>query len=89
MHQKVRRRNSRIQTMKQCINKIERKLMIMRDEASFLHNKFDHLQLSVFKSTLQNTGGQPTGRRYENTVKEIETTLYFYSPKAYTYVRVH
>ena len=87
LHQKLRRRNIRIQTMKQCINEIERKLMIMRDEASLLHNNFDHLKLSVFRNTLQNTGRQPTGRRYENTVKEFATTLYFYSPKAYSYVR--
>ena len=48
LYQKLRRRNIRIQAMKQCINEIERKLMIMRDEASLLHNNFYHLQLSVF-----------------------------------------
>ena len=61
--------------------------MTMRDEASLLHNNFDHLQLSVFENTLQNTGRQPTGRRYENTAKKIATTLYFYSPQAYNYVK--
>ena len=87
LQQKVRRRNTKIKTLKQLINEIERKLMIARDEASLLHDNFDNVQLSVFNNTLQNTGRQEKGRRYNDTVKEFATTLYFYSPKAYNFVR--
>ena len=56
LQQKVRRRNTKIKTLRQLINEIERKLMIARDEASLLHDNFDNVQLSVFNNTLQNTG---------------------------------
>ena len=62
LQQNVRRRNNKSKTLSQLLIDIERKLMIVRDEASLLHNTFENVQLSVFTNTLQNTGRQVKGR---------------------------
>lgn len=36
---------------------------------------------------IRNTNVEPTGRRYSDEVKKFATTIYFYSPKAYSYIR--
>jgi len=36
---------------------------------------------------INNENVKPKGRRYHDDVKKFATTLYFYSPKAYNYVR--
>lgn len=36
---------------------------------------------------IQNTNVEPTARRYTDEVKKFATTIYFYSPKAYSYIR--
>ena len=55
--------------------------------SSILHRAFDNLQLSLFKNTKDNLTSKPTARRYSDDIKEFALTLYFYSPKAYRYVR--
>ena len=62
LQQNVRRRNNKIKTLRQLLIEIERKLMIVRDEASLQHNNCENVQLSVFTNTLQNTGRQEKGR---------------------------
>ena len=51
-----------------------------------MHAKFDEIQLSIFKDTKNNVGCAP-GCRYSGVVKEFASTLNYYSPKAYQYVR--
>jgi len=36
---------------------------------------------------INNENVEPKGRRYHDDVKKFAITLYFYSPKAYNYVR--
>ena len=55
--------------------------------ADRLHASFDKLQLSIFNNAKNNTTISPCGRRYTDDIKEFSLTLYFYSPKAYEYVR--
>jgi len=43
---------------------------------------------SVFLEDLvRNSKVPPSGKRYSDDVKKFATTLYFYSPKAYDFVR--
>lgn len=42
---------------------------------------------SSLKDMVHNNKAAPTAKRYSEEVKQFATTLYFYSPKAYNYVR--
>ncbi len=69
------------------ISHLQKKLVISSEQAGMLHAAFENLQLSLFKNTKTNVKRKPSGRRYDDQMKEFALTLYFYSPKAYKYVR--
>ena len=52
--------------------------------ADKLHASFDKIQLSIFQNVQKI---HRVCRRYTDDIKEFALTLYFYSPKAYQYVR--
>jgi hypothetical protein len=87
LQQKLRRRNSTIQSMKHIICKLKNKSLINKSLEEELHKKFDGVKLAVLKNVLNNSKGSSRSRRYSSTIKEFALTLNFYSPKAYTYVR--
>ena len=66
--------------MSDVIDSLEQNLIVKTEIA-------DKLQLSIFNNTKNNTTISPCGRRYTDDIKEFSLTLYFYSPKAYEYVR--
>jgi len=39
------------------------------------------------KDLIRNSKVEPTARRYSDEIKKFATTIYFYSPKAYNYIR--
>ena len=69
------------------INNLQENLEIKTEIADRLHKSFDKLQLSIFYNSKNNTMTPPCGRRYTDDIKEFSLTLYYYSPKAYEYVR--
>ena len=87
LQQQLRRSKKKLQSMKDLILHLQEKLVISTEQAGILHAAFDNLQLSIFQNAKDNLSSTPTGRRYSDEVKEFARTLYFYSPKAYRYVR--
>lgn len=87
LQQQLRRKKAKQQTMSDVINELQQKLLLSEKDAEFIHGQFDSLQLSIFRDTRNNIERAPCGRRYSDLVKEFATTLNFYSPKAYQYVR--
>ena len=87
LQQQLRRTKAKQQTMADIIHELQQKLILTSDDAENMHAKFDGIQLSIFRDTKNNVSCAPNGRRYTDTVKEFETTLNYYSPKAYQYVR--
>lgn len=73
--------------MSDIINELQQKLVMSPEDAELMHCQFDALQLSIFRDTKNNVTRAPCGRRYSDIVKEFATTLHYYSPKAYNYVR--
>ena len=69
------------------IHELRQKLIFTPDDAENMHAKFDAIQLSIFRDTKNNVSCAPNGRWYSDDVKEFATTLNYYSPKAYQYVR--
>lgn len=87
LQQQLRRCKSKIANMSDLINSLEQNLIVKTEITDRLHASFDKLQLSIFNNTKNNTTISPCGRRYADDFKEFTLTLYFYSPKAYEYVR--
>ena len=73
--------------MSDVIDSLGQNLIVKTEIANRLHASFDKLQLSIFNNTKNNTTISPCGRPYTDDIKEFSLTLYFYSPKAYEYVR--
>lgn len=87
LQQQLRRCKTRLSNMSDIINNLKDNLVIKTEIADRLHKSFDKLQLSIFYNAKNNTMTSPCGRRYTDDIKEFSLTLYFYSPKAYEYVR--
>ena len=87
LQQQLGRCNSKIANMSDVIDSLEQSLIVKTEIVDGLHASFDKLQLSIFNNTKNNTTISPCGRRYTDDIKEFSVTLYFYSPKAYEYVR--
>ena len=87
MQQQLRRTEARKQTMGDIIQVLTQKLLLCQEDAELLSAKFDGVQLAIFRDTKNNASRVPRGRRYADVVKEFATTLGYYSPKAYEYVR--
>ncbi len=83
----MRRCKKKIGNMAELIDKLQEELIIKSDIADKLHASFDKIQLSIFQNVQKNSQSLPCGRRYTDDIKEFALTLYFYSPKAYQYVR--
>jgi hypothetical protein len=79
LQQKLRRRNSTIQSMKHIICKLKNKSLINKSLEEELHKKFDGVKLAVLKNVLNNSKGSSRSRRYSSSIKEFALTLNFYS----------
>ena len=87
LQQQLRRSKKKIGNMADVINNLQDDLIIKSVIGDRLHSSFDTVQLSIFHNTKNNTTVAPTGRRYTDDIKEFPLTLYYYTPKAYQYVR--
>ena len=87
LQQQLRRTKAKQQTMADIIQQLEQKSILTSTDADVIREKFDEIQLSIFRDTKNNVSCSPCGRRYSDIVKEFATTLHYYSPKAYEYVR--
>ena len=87
LQQQLRGCKSKIANMSDLITSLEQNLIVKTEIADRLHAAFDTLQLSILDNAKNNTTISPCGRRYIDDIKEFARTLYFYSTKAYEYVR--
>ena len=87
LQQKIRRRNTKISSMSELIKTLSDKKFISDDITSFLDRNFSGLKLDLIKNEIQNVYAKPQGSRYSDAVKQFALTLYYYSPKAYAFVR--
>ena len=87
LQQQLRRCKTKLSNMSDIINNLQDNLVIKTEIADRLHKSFDKLQLSIFHNAKNNTMTSPSGKRYTDDIKEFSLTLYYYSPKAYEYVR--
>jgi hypothetical protein len=87
LQQQLRRTKQKANTMGEVIKTLHEKLVISSKEAEALHSTFENTHLEFLYNFTENLKCKPSGRRYSDEIKEFALTLYFYSPKAYKYVR--
>ena len=66
---------------------LEEKSLITSKEAEGLQSTVENKHLQFLYKFNKNLKVAPSGRRYPDEVKELALTLYFYSLRAYKYVR--
>ncbi len=66
---------------------LEEKLVLNPEESEALQSILNNTQLKFLYNFKYNIKSTPSARRYSDEIKEIALTLYFYSPRAYKYVR--
>ena len=86
LQQQLRRSKQKVKTMNEAIKVLEERSLISSKEAESLQSTFENKHLQ-FLYNFKNLKASPSGRRYSDEIKEFAVTLYFYSPKAYKYVR--
>ena len=87
LQQQLRRTKHKVETMDEVIKILKDKLVINSMEAESLQSTFKDTHLEFMYNFKNNLKSNPSGRRYSDEMKEFALTLYFYSPKAYKYVR--
>ncbi|CAB4002853.1 THAP domain-containing 9, partial, partial [Paramuricea clavata] len=87
LQQKLRRTKKKMNTMHEVIQFLEEKLVLNSKESEALLSTLNNTQLKFLYNFQDNIKSAPTARRYSDEIKEFALTLYFYSPRAYKYVR--
>lgn len=84
---RLRSRNLRqAKTLKALIDKLKQFGYLSENCSSLLKENFEDLPTDLIKNEFKNKG-KTTGARYDDNMKTFAVTLYFYSPRAYKFVR--
>ncbi|XP_046862795.1 THAP domain-containing protein 2-like [Xenia sp. Carnegie-2017] len=70
LKQKLRRKETKIQSLSSLVKKLEKEKFISSDAASILDNNFSGVGGEILKSDLKNKNRAATGRRYSDEVKK-------------------
>uniref|UniRef100_A0A2S2NZV2 THAP domain-containing protein 9 n=1 Tax=Schizaphis graminum TaxID=13262 RepID=A0A2S2NZV2_SCHGA len=87
LQKKLNRRDLKIKNFKTLIDGIKRNVPGSDEIISILENNFGGFTLNLLMHERKCKTLDKQGVRYTNTMKDFSKTLYFYSPKAYAYVR--
>lgn len=87
LQKRLKRRNLKINNFKSLLANIKKNVPASNEIISILEDNFGGftLNLLLHERKCKTLGKQ--GMRYTNTMKDFAKTLYFYSPKAYAFVR--
>ena len=87
LQQQLRRSKQKVKSMNEVIKVLEENSLITSKEAEGLQSTVQNKHFQFLHNFNQNLKVAPSGRRYPDEIKELALTLYFYSPKAYRYIR--
>lgn len=83
LSQRLKRRNVKIINLKSALNIIKKKCSNFEEVESVLVNNFSNIHKHI------NTKNSDKSVRYSDELKCFALTLYFYSPKAFRFLRHH
>ncbi|KAG8307101.1 THAP domain containing 9 [Homalodisca vitripennis] len=87
LKQKLKRRDCKLRSMKELISNLKNKFKAPDSLIEIVENNFTGLPFELLLSSLKNKGKSKNKHTFTESVKEFALTLYFYSPKAYRYLR--
>ena len=89
LRKQLRHREKCITSMKSFIKYLKNNKHDIKGIKEVLKNNLNSVSFEVIKNELKNTKVAARGRRYSALVKQFAFTLFFYSPRAYEFVRSH
>ena len=87
LQQQLRRSKQKVQSMGKVIETLKEKLKLDARDAESFHSTVDNLGMKLLFNMKENLNTTPSARRYSDEIKEFALTVYFYSPRAYRYIR--
>jgi hypothetical protein len=87
LKQTVKRRNVKINNMHDLVKQLQSYNNSSNNITEVLRNNFEGFPLELFQNEATNSQITSNRQRYSQQMKEFPLTLYFYSPKAFNFVR--
>ena len=87
LQQKLRRKEKKINSMKDTITNLKDKKLVNDDVANILQQNFSGLTREIISNKIHNNNVKPKGHRYNDEIKRFALTLHFYSPRAYNFLQ--
>ena len=87
LQQKVRRKENKIKSLNGYIDTLSEDKLVSPVVADHLKDTFSGLTSYIIVNHFNNQHKKERGNRHREEAKKLALTLYFYSPKAYDYIR--
>ena len=87
LQQQLRRSKQKIQSMSEVIESLTEKLNLNESDSVLLQSTVDNMGMKLLLNMKENLNTIPSAQRYSDEIKEFALTVYFYSPRAYRYIR--
>ncbi|XP_065658834.1 THAP domain-containing protein 1-like [Hydra vulgaris] len=87
LQQKLRRKEKKICSLQDMVSLLKSKNYLTTDAATVLSENFSGLSYEIIKNQFSNQNVKPKGHRYNDEVKKFALILYFYSPRAFNFLR--
>ena len=87
LQKRLRRRETRLNTMTDVIQHFKQNSISTPSVEEVLGNCFSCFSLDILRNEIQNSSIAKKRKRYSDKMKSFALTLYFYSPKAYNFIR--
>lgn len=87
LQQRLKRKNIKIKNIQDVLSVLKERNKCTRDLEQVLQNNFAEFTLDLVKHELFNQNSSKSQRHYSADMKKFALTVYFYSPKAYNYLR--
>ena len=87
LQQQLRRSKEKAKSMGEVIEALKKKLNLNADDVESFQSTVDNLSTNLLLNIKGNLNTMPSARRYTDEIKEFALTVYYYSPRAYRYIR--
>ena len=87
LQDKLRRRNKKINDLESMLFMARKCCGMSSDTSQMLKDTYGEIPFELLIHQLKNKSRKPCGQRYTSAIKEFATTLYFYSPRSYSFLR--
>ena len=83
----VQRRNSTIKSLSEALAECRHRNILSETAEQSLLNSFSPIAKEIMLNEIRNLHTAKHGRRYSDNIKAFSLTVFYYSPRAYTFLR--